>query len=273
MKIKCSLFLLMLSWGLIVANGNTLPQIFPRNSLILFQGDSITHGGRRGDMNHYLGHGFQAEIAMRYMAYCPDLNLEFANRGISGDTSSNLVARWHVDALPFTIGENGYDKPFPCGKGVRTPDFLSILVGINDYLPAQPKQGVSAENYERNIRYMVTNSLALNPSVRIILCEPFRLPEDTSSDFVRRQRIVRDLAAEYGLAFVPFQRLFSDILMKEYPRPGYWFWDAYHPTYAAHMRMADFWLENVESEFARQKHSQDESGRDADHKEENVDGR
>lgn len=225
--------------------GGRLPEIFKPGSLVLFQGDSITHGKRARDMNHYLGHGYQAEIAMRYLAYRPDLNLEFANRGISGNSSSNLVARWHVDAFPLTVDENGYEKSFPGGKGTRMPDFVSILVGINDCLSSHPENRVTAEDYERNLRYMVTNSLALNPSVRIVLCEPFRLPEDTSPDFVRRQRIVRDLAAEYGLTFVPFQRRFSDILMKERPQAGYWFWDKAHPTYAAHMRMADFWIETV----------------------------
>lgn len=76
--------------------------IFKKGEKILFIGDSITHGRRKGDMNHYLGHGFAAEIAMRYLAYRPELDLQFANRGISGDSSSNVVARWLTDAVPFT---------------------------------------------------------------------------------------------------------------------------------------------------------------------------
>ena len=31
------------------------PDIFRKGEKILFIGDSITHGGRKGDMNHYLG--------------------------------------------------------------------------------------------------------------------------------------------------------------------------------------------------------------------------
>ena len=68
-----------------------------------------------------------------------------------------------------------------------------------------------------------------------------------------RQAIVRKVASDYNLAFVPFQRLFSERLLKLYPNRRYWFWDAYHPTYAAHMHMADFWLETVAAEFAKGK--------------------
>ena len=111
----------------------TLPDLFPVGSVVLFTGDSITHGGRGGDMNHYLGHGYAAEIAMRYLGYMPDKGLQFANRGVSGDSSGRLVARWREDAFPFTPGETGYGSSFPeSANHPLVPDFLSILVGVND---------------------------------------------------------------------------------------------------------------------------------------------
>ncbi|HRU20563.1 MAG TPA: GDSL-type esterase/lipase family protein [Kiritimatiellia bacterium] len=226
-------------------------ELFAPHSVILFQGDSITHGGRLRDMNHYLGHGYQAEIAMRYLAYRPDLRLQFGNRGVSGHTSSNLVARWHHDAVPYTPDESGYDGVFPGERNKpRVPDVLSILIGINDYLRKSDGWFVPVADYERNLRFMVTNSLAANPKMKIVLCEPFRLPEDTDPDFLARQATVRRVATDYNLVFVPFQKLFSEELLKEEPRPRYWFWDAFHPTYAAHMRMADFWIATVAREFA-----------------------
>ena len=109
----------------------TPPQIFKPGSVILFQGDSITHGGRMGDMNHFLGHGYQAEIAMRYLAYRPNDNLQFGNRGESGHTSSNLVARWHRDAFPYEarrrarrrVREDGWRSPGgqPSSGATRSP--------------------------------------------------------------------------------------------------------------------------------------------------------
>ena len=231
-----------------------LPDIFEPNSVILFQGDSITHGGRLNDMNHYMGHGYQAEIAMRYLAYRPELGLEFANRGISGDTSSNLVARWEGDAVPLVRGAAG--EAGVCGWKTSSvsdvPDVISILIGINDYLRTDAHH-VSVTDYEYNLRQMVTNSLAAKPTLRIVLCQPFRWPADTTPDFLARQAVAERVASEYNLVWVPFQELFAEILSREHGNAKYWFWDEYHPTYAAHLRMADFWLDAVSRDFARGK--------------------
>ena len=61
---------------------------FTPDARILFQGDSITDGnrGRNTDPNHILGHGYVFIIAARHGAAFPQANLEFMNRGVSGDT-------------------------------------------------------------------------------------------------------------------------------------------------------------------------------------------
>lgn len=227
-----------------------LPEVFEAKSVILFLGDSITHGGRGNDMNHYMGHGYQAEIAMRYLAYRPDLELEFANRGVSGDTSADLIKRWNGDAVPLVRGAFG--EADVCDWRMKSvtgmPDVVSILIGINDYMN-QNERHVSIADYEHNLCFMVTNALSAKPSLRIVLCQPFRLPEDGSEDFKARQCVAEHVALTYNLAWVPFQRLFSEKLLREYPRVKYWFWDKHHPTCAAHLRMADFWLECVRREF------------------------
>lgn len=89
--------------------------------IILFQGDSITDGsrGRDEDPNHILGHSY-AYIAAAKLAYenpayeNPEKNLEFINKGNSGDTSADLYARWQRNALNLK------------------PDYISILIGTND---------------------------------------------------------------------------------------------------------------------------------------------
>ena len=50
----------------------------------------------------------------------PERNLEFFNRGVSGNTIQNLESRWQPDTLELR------------------PDLLSILVGINDYSRGVP---------------------------------------------------------------------------------------------------------------------------------------
>lgn len=229
-----------------------VPELFKKGERILFIGDSITHGGRMNDMNHYLGHGFAAEIAMRYLAYRPDLDLQFANRGISGNSSSNLVERWMTDAVPFTPDETGYDGPFPGSKGKAVvPDWINILVGCND---DWSMKGAPPEVHEQNLRFMIESARKANPKVKIVLCEEFHpLTEDgkdgSSPAAIRRREIQRQLAKEYGLVFVPFHDFFQKTLMAEKPQMKWWIWDAVHPTYAGHMRMADFWIETVSKAY------------------------
>jgi len=227
------------------------PDIFPHESTVLFQGVSITHGGRLNDMNHYLGHGYQAEIAMRYLGYRPDLNLVFGNRGVSGDTSSNLVARWSTDAIPFTAAASGEAGVYKWKTASRTavPDVLSILIGVNDH-NRRPPWRVPVANYEQNLRKMIDAAFAANPKMKIVIGQPFRLPENTTPEFRAFQEAAERVANDYNLVFVPYQRLFSDVLLKENENPRWWCWDSVHPTYAGHMRMADFWLKTVADGFA-----------------------
>src|SRR5258708_37951134 len=90
--------------------------IFQRETRILFQGDSITDGnrGRSADPNHILGHGYAFIIAAKYGAALAPLNLEFMNRGVSGNTVLELQKRWPADTLELK------------------PDVLSVLIVISD---------------------------------------------------------------------------------------------------------------------------------------------
>src|SRR3954452_5439963 len=69
--------------------------VFASGARILFQGDSITDGnrGRSADPNHILGHGYAFIIAAKYGAAFAALNLDFMNRGVSGNTALNLQKR------------------------------------------------------------------------------------------------------------------------------------------------------------------------------------
>ena len=89
---------------------------------ILFQGDSITDGNRyksqasEWDKNHQIGHSYAYIVTGILGAAFPERHYEFINRGVSGNRTENLLARWEEDALALN------------------PDVLSILVGINDCL-------------------------------------------------------------------------------------------------------------------------------------------
>src|SRR5665811_2443415 len=81
---------------------------------IVLTGDSVTDWGRdRGDPDS-LGHGYAGIVAALLGARHPELGLTFANRGVGGDTSGMLRARWADDVLSLE------------------PTCLSVLVGTND---------------------------------------------------------------------------------------------------------------------------------------------
>ena len=85
-----------------------------KHTIFLFQGDSITDGmrGRNGDPNHCMGHGYAFSVASFPAAGNAELQPSFLNRGVSGDTSAMVLARWDSDALSLH------------------PDVLSLLVGV-----------------------------------------------------------------------------------------------------------------------------------------------
>lgn len=208
--------------------------VFTPRARILFQGDSITDGnrGRSADPNHILGHGYAFIIAAKYGAVFAPLNLEFINRGVSGNTVRDLQKRWTADTLELK------------------PDVLSILIGINDQ-----GHGVPLEQYEPAYDALLTEAKAANPKLRLVLCEPFTLPvgkrkenyEAWRAGVQARQDAVARLAAKHGAALVRFQQAF-DAGCKTAPA-AHWIWDGVHPTYSGHQLMADEWERTVREKW------------------------
>jgi lysophospholipase L1-like esterase len=222
MKVATRMGLLLLFLCFVLsAFGESVKPIpaFAPGSRILFQGDSITDGnrGRSADPNHILGHGYAFIIAARHGAAFPKSNLDFMNRGVSGNTVRDLEKRWQKETLDLK------------------PDILSILIGVND-----DAQGLSLEEYEQTYERLIDQAKRANPSIKLVLGEPFLKPDGTLSDrIVKMQAIVARLASKHGAALVRYQRVF-DAAAKEAPA-DYWVWDKVHPTYRGHQLMADEW--------------------------------
>src|SRR3546814_8143660 len=76
---------------------------------ILYQGDSITAGGRdkrmsRPNYGKGMGKGYALLSASKILDEHPDMALTFYNRGISGDTIVKLKERWDTDCIDLQIG-------------------------------------------------------------------------------------------------------------------------------------------------------------------------
>ena len=224
------LYCLFVLLGPVLLHSADVPAAFRPGTQILFQGDSITDGGRgwTADPNHILGQDYAYLIAAKYGAVLPERRLVFLNRGVGGNKVSDLVARWQTDTLDLK------------------PDLLSILIGIND-----TSHDVPVEDFEKQYDKLLADTIAALPNVRIVLGEPFTLPvgkrkenwEQWRAQVQLRQDVVRKLATKYQTALIRYQKMF-DRACDRAPA-DYWIWDGVHPTYSGHQLMADEWVRTV----------------------------
>jgi lysophospholipase L1-like esterase len=204
-----------------------------KNDVLVFDGDSITDGGRQRtgtDYNHIMGQDYAYILAGRIGYQYPERNLDFINRGVSSSLIGGMASRWQTDVLDLK------------------PNILTILVGIND---SMANGDDDASKYEAIYNKIIEDTLAALPNIKIILGEPFILPvgkhKDTyASDLAKvklRQAAVERVAAKQHLPLIHFQKAMDDACRKA--PPEHWSWDGIHPTYAGHALLAEEWIRAV----------------------------
>ena len=214
---------------------------------IIFFGDSITDFGRnkeRDDADSSLGYGFVRIIADRLIGEKPG-EIKILNRGYSGDRIIDLYARLKKDCINLA------------------PDVVSILVGINDvWHEIAEKNGIDIERFEEIYRMLIEDLKKALPATAIILCEPFVLPGGaTESDNDNPDRyekfceiynyaaIVKKLANEYELLFLPLQEAFTE-KAKKYS-PSLFLSDGVHPNIAGVNLIAGEWVKLFKEKIAK----------------------
>lgn len=229
-------------FGIVKANNMTSTYLPEQGNgmTILFQGDSITDGkrGRNTDPNHIMGHGYAFSIASRWGADFPSNDLVFYNRGISGNTITQLQSRWQTDCLDLH------------------PNLLSILIGINDAAkfvenPATEPEESYVQAFEDCYRNLLEQVLKQDPKTIIVLCVPFLVPVGKIKDnwdsyhsiVTKLSARVRNLAKEFDTIIVDFQMVFDEA--KKNAPDSYWIWDGIHPTVPGHELMARAWIKQV----------------------------
>ncbi len=195
---------------------------------ILFQGDSITDGGRdKSDLSD-LGRGYAALAAKRLLSEFPDRQLEFINRGVGGDRAYNLKRRWQEDCIDLK------------------PDLVSILIGINDIWKPADLPWVDYD-YEEDYRFIL-EKVKRETKAKIIILEPFLLHvlpdrDQWRKNFNLKIDAARKLAREYADAFIPLDGYFARASVQE--DPAYWAEDGVHPTGAGVELIADHYVETL----------------------------
>jgi lysophospholipase L1-like esterase len=208
-----------------------------QNLRFLFQGDSITDGNRsrNEDPNHILGHGYCFAVSSRIGTDFPQYGFQFFNRGISGNTISDLEKRWQPDTLDLK------------------PDVLSLLIGINDVnaLIDGKENAMDAKMFETVYRKMLTSCREQNPGLLIVLGSPFFFASGwRKSQYekwhpltVERADIVKRIARDFNAVLVDYVSVFEDA--QKHAPIDYWIWDGVHPTAFGHELMAREWIKQV----------------------------
>lgn len=207
------------------------------DSVVLFQGDSITDAGRSRDdaatanRQGPLGKGYAWLAASQLLVDRPDDGLKIYNRGISGNKVFQLADRWQQDCLDIK------------------PDVLSILIGVNDiWHSLEGKYDGTVEKYATDYRALIERTRKALPNVKLVICEPFLLRCGAVDDrfypeFDGYRSTARELAESFGAVYVPFQAMFDRAV--EYAPPNHWAGDGVHPTGSGASLMAHNWLAAV----------------------------
>lgn len=203
---------------------------------ILFQGDSITDCRRDRESDYFLGSGYATMLAGQLGLEYPG-EYRFLNRGISGNRVSDLYARIKQDIINLK------------------PDYLSILIGVNDvWHEISSRNGLSEQKYEIIYDLLLSEILEELPQLKIMILEPFVLPGTATdateenpkrwdifrSEVSRRAVVAKNLAHKYDLTFIPLQEIFDEVCKTVHPSA--WLIDGVHPTAMGHALIQRQWL-------------------------------
>lgn len=207
---------------------------FRNGERILFQGDSLTDTGRRRDVKYDLGQGYVAQIRGLLALWRPDLEVEILSRGISGNRTVDLMARWQQDCLDLH------------------PDWLSVFIGVNDVwrkrteMQGGPQRHIPLDEFVANYHVLLDQAKEAGVK-RFVLVSPTLIDKYLHSDLNEMlgeyDIAVQQLAREYDAIYVPLRQQLIAVLQK-HPELE-WLSDGCHPTAAGHAVFAAAWLQAV----------------------------
>lgn len=163
---------------------------------ILFQGDSVTDCQRVYEDPNNLGQGYVVFTVEAIKNAYPDMDIEFINRGISGNRTENLLARVESDLVDLQ------------------PDIVTILIGINDTWHKYMIDLETTVEYFHNNYETVLKRIKSETNAKIVIMEPFLLynmgKDNMRDDLNEKIDVVRKLAMQYADAFIPLDGMFIE---------------------------------------------------------------
>lgn len=178
---------------------------------IVFFGDSVTDAARDRENPNDLGNGFVLLAANKLKLLYPDKNLQIVNRGISGDRTTELLARIETDVI------------------AEQPHVVVMLIGINDiggrFLGKVTTEEQFRENYVKLIEIIEATG------AKLILIEPFVLDVPMCAvfrPFVNSfNKVVHEVAGE-KYPVIPIDEIFRNLAQDV--SPATFAEDGVHPS-------------------------------------------
>lgn len=204
---------------------------------VLMTGDSITDCERNRDNPQELGKGYPALVGA-YFGHEQPCEYKFYNTGISGNRVTDLLARWREDCLNLK------------------PDYLSILIGVNDvWHEISSQNGVETKLFEKIYDILLEETIKALPNIKIILMTPYILKGSATSEkydeFIKglseKTAAIRALAEKYQLPTIDLQAEFDKALCKA--SEDAWSYDGVHPTIGGHQVIAGALIKHLDKCF------------------------
>ena len=216
--------------------------ILEKNTKFLLFGDSVTDMNKKDPgegLFEAIGVGYAADLQSFLAIGYPDYNIRVINKGVSGNTSRDLVARFDTDVLPYK------------------PENLLICIGINDVwrqfdTPLITEDACTPEEYESNLENIIERA---KPFVKkLILVTPYYI-EENENDRMRARMdeygaIMKKLAEKHDAIFVDMQEAWVKLL--KYYHSSYITWDRIHPNSQGGMYMAKTILNKLDFDYNRE---------------------
>jgi lysophospholipase L1-like esterase len=197
---------------------------FRTGQKILFIGDSITDAGRTNELPPY-GGGYMNMFKNMVIAKNPDLNLDFINKGICGNTIKGLQLRWQQDVI--------FEKP----------DHLFIMIGINDaavQLETKRNFENTLNDFENN--YIRLLNLCIENKISSITClTPFYISNAISSPLLdltlKYIKVIEDICFQLSIPVINIHEVFQKLLQTS--SADFWSIDGIHPSVPGRVMIAE----------------------------------
>ncbi|MEG0770324.1 MAG: GDSL-type esterase/lipase family protein [Clostridia bacterium] len=179
-------------------------KFFKDGQTVLFQGDSITDTGRDREDITSLGNGYPKYVKAIYDGMFPYNKVNFINKGIANDGLSHLLSRYDTDFKEIN------------------PDFISILIGINDVNPKCDANSLAdVKPFYEKYELLLTKIKKDMPNAPIMIIEPFLVMTDPKyfywhNDLDPKIQAIRALAKKYADYYLPLDGILTSYTFKGY---------------------------------------------------------